>query len=301
MTVIARKGRNRIPLTGLLHTFPFLLLAIAAAAAGPEAPPASAAFGDEVPFVATPDHVTEAMLDIAAVKAGDHVVDLGSGDGRIVIAAARRGATGLGVDNSRMLVEESIANAKRAGVSSRARFLVQDLFATDLSLATVVTLYLLPEVNLQLRPALLALAPGTRIVSHDWDMGDWRPDRSLTIAVPDKEVGIEKSSRVHLWVVPARFGGLWCGARGKRGATLRLRQSHQVIEGRIEIDGVPAGPVSGAVAGSSAWIGRDGKRGELVLGWAGGKLRTLEARGALSAAKGFAWRPAGPAGTCRPG
>lgn len=260
MTVIARKGRNRIPLTGLLHTFPFLLFAIAAAA-GPEAPPAHAAFGDEVPFVATPDHVTEAMLDIAAVKAGDHVIDLGSGDGRIVIAAARRGATGLGVDNSRMLVEESIANAKRAGVSTRTRFLEQDLFATDLSPATVVTLYLLPEVNLQLRPALLALAPGTRIVSHDWDMGDWRPDRSLTIAVPDKEVGIEKSSRVHLWVVPASG-------------------------------------ITGRVDGATLALGHAGARpaGELRLSPDGKALRATNAGGAFAAAKGIAWqRPGGAA------
>ena len=102
-------------------------------------------------------------------------------------------------------------------------------------------MYLLPDVNLQLRPALLALEPGTRIVSHDWDMGDWAPDRTLTILVPDKAVGLEKSSRVHLWVVPARVHGLWCGQGRARGAALRITQSFQRFSARLggvaDIDG----------------------------------------------------------------
>ena len=127
----------------------------------------------DVPFVVTPDHVTRAMLELAAVKPGDFVIDLGSGDGRIVIVAAKQfGARGLGVEIVPDLVEKSRDNARRAGVADRVEFRVQDLFATDLSAATVITMYLLPEVNLQLRPRLLALKPGTRIVSHDWDMGD---------------------------------------------------------------------------------------------------------------------------------
>ena len=159
---------------------------------------------EEVPFVTTPDRVTLAMLELAQVGSRDHVIDLGSGDGRIVITAAKRfGASGLGVEIVPDLVRRSREAARSAGVAERAEFREQDLFATDLGRATVVTMYLLPEVNLQLRPRLLALAPGTRIVSHDWDLGDWLPDRTLTVDVPEKAIGREKFSRVHLWQVPA--------------------------------------------------------------------------------------------------
>lgn len=159
----------------------------------------------DVPFVVTPDHVTRAMLELAAVKPGDFVIDLGSGDGRIVIVAARHyGARGLGVEIVPDLVAQSRDNARRAGVAERVEFRVQDLFETDLSAATVITMYLLPEVNLKLRPRLQALKPGTRIVSHDWDMGDWKPDRVITLDVPDKPYGLEKVSRLYLWTIPPR-------------------------------------------------------------------------------------------------
>ncbi|MBC5764672.1 SAM-dependent methyltransferase [Ramlibacter albus] len=157
---------------------------------------------EEVPFITTPDNVTLEMLRIAKVGAGDHVIDLGSGDGRIVITAAKRfGATGLGVEIVPDLVKQSLDNARKAGVEGKVDFRVQDLFATDLSQATVITMYLLPEVNMQLRPRLQKLKPGTRIVSHDWDMGDWKPDATVEVDVPDKKVGLEKKSRIHLWVV----------------------------------------------------------------------------------------------------
>jgi SAM-dependent methyltransferase len=167
----------------------------------------SSAFAQDVdvPFIVTPDNVTRELLKLADVKASDYVIDLGSGDGRIVIVAARQfGARGLGVEIVPELVEKSRDNARRAGVADRAEFRVQDLFATDLSKATVITMYLLPEVNLQLRPRLLALKPGTRIVSHDWDMGDWKPERVITVDAPDKPIGREKVSRLYLWTVPAR-------------------------------------------------------------------------------------------------
>ena len=157
---------------------------------------------EEVPFITSPDNVTLEMLRIANVRAGDHLIDLGSGDGRIVILAAKRfGATGLGVEIDPELVARSQRAAKEAGVADRVEFRVQDLFATDLSKATVVTMYLLPEFNMRLRPSLQALKPGTRVVSHDWDMGDWQPDRTTVLPVPDKAVGREKSSKVHLWTV----------------------------------------------------------------------------------------------------
>ena len=187
---------------------------------------------EEVPFITTPDHVTVAMLELAGVGPHDQVLDLGSGDGRIVITAARRfGARGMGVEIVPDLVATSRLNAQRAGVADRAEFRTQDLFETDLSTATVITMYLLPEVNLQLRPKLLALAPGTRIVSHDWDLGDWSPDRTLTLAVPEKVVGREKLSRLHLWTVPARVHGLWCG---ERGTSLRVEQRHQRVSATLD-------------------------------------------------------------------
>lgn len=197
---------------------------------------AAARAQEDVPYVVTPDNVTLAMLEVAAVGPLDYVLDLGSGDGRIVILAAKRfGARGLGVEIVPRLVEESRENARRAGVAERAEFREQDLFKTDLSAATVITMYLLPEVNLQLRDAILALKPGTRIVSHDWDMGSWAPDRTLTIAAPDKPIGREKVSRVHYWVVPARVAGSWCG----KGKKLVISQDFQKVrvngqEGRVD-------------------------------------------------------------------
>ena len=189
---------------------------------------------EEVPFVTTPDRVTLAMLQAARVGPRDYVIDLGSGDGRIVILAAKRfGASGLGVEIVPHLVAQSRENARAAGVASRALFREGDLFKTDLSAATVVTMYLLPDVNLELRPKLLALAPGTRIVSHDWDMADWKPDRTLTIDVPEKSVGIEKLSRVHLWIVPARIEGDWCGTGNARGQRLAIRQDFQHVRGEL--------------------------------------------------------------------
>ena len=183
---------------------------------------------EEVPFITTPDNITLEMLRIADVGKDDHVIDLGSGDGRIVILAAQRfGATGLGVELVPDLVRQSQENARKAGVADRVEFREQDIFKTDLSPATVVTMYLLPDVNLALRPTLLQLKPGTRIVSHDWDMGDWQPDETTVLPVPDKKVGLEKSSKVHLWTVPAQVQGLWCGSGLLRGTQFAVEQSFQ--------------------------------------------------------------------------
>jgi hypothetical protein len=189
---------------------------------------------EDVPFVTTPDSVTLAMLQLAKVAPADYVIDLGSGDGRIVIIAAKHfGARGLGVEIVDHLVRTSRENAKQAGVGDRAEFREQDLFATDLSPASVITLYLLPDVNLQLRPRILALKPGTRVVSHDWDMADWKPDKSITVAAPDKKIGLEKSSKVHLWIVPARVEGVWCGTGTAAGSRLELAQTFQEIVGTL--------------------------------------------------------------------
>ena len=240
---------------------------------------------DEVPFITSPDNVTLEMLNAAGVKRGDHVIDLGSGDGRIVILAARRfEATGLGVEIDPRLVEVSKANAKNAGVTDKAEFRVQDLFKTDLSAASVVTMYLLPEVNWQLRPALLALKPGTRIVSHDWDMGDWQPDRTTVVPVPNKTVGLEKSSKVHVWTVPARVDGLWCAAGLLKGASIALKQKYQTFEGVLAWRDRTRNLI-GTINGADLRVPA-GSSGELVLQVVGNALRITSAQGNLALAQG---------------
>lgn len=156
----------------------------------------------DTPFVTTPQNVVDAMLELAGVRAGDQLIDLGSGDGRIVITAAKRwGVPGLGVEIDPRLVERARTSAVSEGVADKARFTIADLFTTDLSGASVITMYLLPDVNEALKPRLQKLKAGTRIVSHDWHMGDWKPDREITVAAPEKKVGIEKSSKLYLWTL----------------------------------------------------------------------------------------------------
>jgi SAM-dependent methyltransferase len=246
---------------------------------------------EEVPFITTPDNVTQEMLRMANVGPGDHVIDLGSGDGRIVILAAKRfGATGLGVEIDPELVRQSIRNARDAGVAARVTFREQDLFQTDLSVATVITMYLLPQVNLQLRPAVLALKAGTRVVSHDWDMGDWKPDRTSVVPVPDKKVGLEKSSKVHLWVVPAQVEGLWCGTGPLSEFSLRLSQRYQEVQGSLaRRDRVRSieGRVEGATLRTQAT-----RHGSLVLEMAGDELKVIDGEGALVLARGTAFHRA---------
>ena len=210
--------------------------------------PAHAA--EDVPFVVTPDNVTNAMVQLANVGPEDYLIDLGSGDGRIVIAAAKRGARGLGIEIVPDLVEKSRANARAAGVASRAFFREQDLFKTDLAPASVITMYLLPEVNLQLRPKLLQLRPGTRIVSHDWDMGEWQPDKTITVDAPDKPIGREKFSKLHLWIVPARVQGDYCGTGKAKGTELRLAQQFQRFRGQLNRNGESV-DFEGRISGSA--------------------------------------------------
>ena len=161
------------------------------------------------PFVVSPEEVVDRMLRIADVGTGDYVIDLGSGDGRIVIGAAKRGARAFGIDIDPTLVAKARENAKAAGVDDRAEFASQDLFDTDLADASVITMYLLPEVNLKLRPKLLTLKPGTRLVSHDWNMREWEPDETIELRTPEKPVGLGGKSRIHLWIVPADARGKW--------------------------------------------------------------------------------------------
>jgi SAM-dependent methyltransferase len=197
----------------------------------------------DTPYVPTPQVVVDRMLELARLKSGETVIDLGSGDGRIMIeAASKYGARGFGVEIDPRLVKLSNENAAKAGVADRVQFLQQDLFKTDFHDANVLTLYLLPDVNLALRPKILAeLKPGARVVSHDYGMGDWRPDAQETIAAPDKTVGARKESQVFLWTVPANVGGEWNFdlSSGRRSKTTRLvlKQSFQVVSGTVELTG----------------------------------------------------------------
>jgi hypothetical protein len=207
------------------------------------APAAGAQEGaGDVVYVPTPQHVVEAMLDIAKVGPSDTLIDLGSGDGRVVITAAKQyGARGFGVELDRFLLKLAADKARRAGVADRARFLEQDLFETDLTPATVVTTYLLPEMNLKLQPRLLALRPGTRIVVHDYELEKWYPDARKVIDVPGKTVGHPGESHIFLHVVPARLAGEWNSqVRHGRGAVayeFSFDQEFQFVEGTVRAGG----------------------------------------------------------------
>lgn len=180
----------------------------------------------DVPYVATPHETVAVMLDLAEVGKDDLLYDLGSGDGRIVIAAAKRGARGVGVDIDPERIAEANENARRASVTDRVRFVEGDLFQTDLRTASAVTLYLLPSVNLRLRPKLLReLRPGTPVVSHDFDMADWEPDAKVA-PLPDEEV--------FLWIVPARADGAWTLSSGTNSVRrLNLKQRFQRLSGSL--------------------------------------------------------------------
>ena len=193
------KSIHMKPIHALAAAMAILMLPTGAASAQQAATAAESekpARQPDVPYVPTPQEVVDAMLELAQVKKGDVVYDLGSGDGRIPITAAKRyGVTATGIDINPQRVKEADANAQREGVTDRVTFRTADLFTTDLSPANVVTLYLLPEVNLKLRPKLLKeLAPGSRIVSHAFNMGDWEPDETRNI----------DGRTIYLWTVPPR-------------------------------------------------------------------------------------------------
>ncbi|MFN7087249.1 MAG: SAM-dependent methyltransferase [Burkholderiales bacterium] len=195
-----------------------------------------------MPYVPTPQQVVERMLEIAEVSHGDYLVDLGSGDGRIVITAAKKyGARGFGVDLNPQRIAEAHANARQAGVADRVAFYPRDLFDTDLSQATVITMYLLPRVNLELRPKLLDLKPGTRIVSHDFSMDDWKADVHERLRVGDKYGGAGGDSDIYFWVVPARVAGSWRWQLTIAGKShvyeMTLDQKFQEISGTVKSGG----------------------------------------------------------------
>lgn len=182
----------------------------------------------DVPYVPTPRPVVEAMLDLAELTPSDQLIDLGSGDGRIVVAAARRGARALGVDIDPARVSEGYAAAQLAGVQDRTSFRRQDIFETPLREANVVTAYLLPAINLRLRPRLLTeLRPGARVVTHAFTMGDWQPDEHRVVG----------GRNIYLWIVPAVVGGAWTLTDGGGPMTLTLDQRFQQVTGTLAAGG----------------------------------------------------------------
>ncbi|HXG49976.1 MAG TPA: class I SAM-dependent methyltransferase [candidate division Zixibacteria bacterium] len=194
--------------------------------------------GKDVVWVPTPQALVEKMLDMAKVTAKDYVIDLGSGDGRTVIAAAKRGARAHGIEYNPDMVELSRRNAAREGVSDRATFEQADLFESDFSQATVITMFLLSSINLKLRPKILDLKPGTRIVSNTFDMGEWKADETGTAS------GCNDWCTAFLWIVPAKVGGTWKLPQGE----LTLKQTFQMISGTLR-SGNTVTPVSGRLDG----------------------------------------------------
>jgi SAM-dependent methyltransferase len=198
-------------------------------------------YGD-TPYVQTPQVVVDKMLEMAKVTSKDYLIDLGSGDGRLIITAAKKyGARGFGVDLNKNLVTLANRNAAKAGVAHRAVFYEQDLHDTDITKAEVLTIYLLPEVNLMVRPRILALKPGTRLVSHDYGFGEWPPDVEITMDAPGKPVGRDQKSKVMFWVVPSRVAGKWVwpgsGAGTGQLYELQLEQVFQKISGTMSLAG----------------------------------------------------------------
>jgi len=214
--------------------------------------PQSGQQGKDVVWVPTPQVVVDQMLNMAKVTSKDYVMDLGSGDGRTVITAAKRGARALGIEYNPDMVELSKRNAEAEGVSAKATFVKADLFTTDFSKASVITMFLLPNINLKLRPQILKLKPGTRIVSNSFDMGDWQADETRTL-------GADAGCNTYwctalLWIVPAQAAGTYDIPAGK----LVLKQNFQMLSGTLDAGGKTY-VVEGVVRGTDVAFGAGGK------------------------------------------
>jgi hypothetical protein len=209
--------------------------------------------GKDVVWVPTPQALVDKMLDLAKLTPKDYLIDLGSGDGRTVITAAKRGSKALGIEYNPDMVELSKRNAAKEGVSDRASFVKADLFESDFSQAQVISMFLLTSINAKLRPKILDLKPGTRIVSNTFDMGEWKPDETAKIS------NCESWCTALLWIVPAKVGGTWKTPQGE----LTLKQTFQMISGTLK-NGNVITPISGKLngdqisftAGSAQYTGR---------------------------------------------
>ncbi|MEE8283847.1 MAG: class I SAM-dependent methyltransferase [Alphaproteobacteria bacterium] len=223
----------------------------------------------DVPYEGSHAGVLKAMFEMAKVTRDDFIIDLGSGDGRIVIAAAQRfGARGFGVDLNEKLVAIANQRARRAGIGARARFFVRDIFKTDISRASVVTMFLYPEVVLKLRPKLLgSLAPGARVVSNEYHLGRWRPDAARVVESPGGKEGV-----VYMWVVPAKLAGLWNWETGYPGyfdRTLRyqakIKQTFQDMTGEVELELEPMRIHDAAITGARVAFSATGEIDHLIV------------------------------------
>ena len=216
--------------------------------------------GKDVIWVPTPQALVDRMLDMAKVTPKDYLIDLGSGDGRTVITAAKRGVKALGIEYNPDMVELSKRNAAKEGVAERASFMKADLFETDFSQATVITMFLLPDINIRLRPKILDLKPGTRIVSNSFTMGDWTADDTVMV-----KNGCASYCTAYLWIVPAKVEGQWQLADGE----LTLKQTYQMITGALRRGGkmtpISNGKINGDQitfnAGGPVYTGRVGGSG----------------------------------------
>ncbi|OGA39611.1 MAG: RNA methyltransferase [Betaproteobacteria bacterium RIFCSPLOWO2_12_FULL_62_13] len=235
-----------------------LFLTVAAAAVFAQAQPARNEYepqvgqeGKDVVWVPTPQALVDKMLDMAKVTPADYVIDLGSGDGRTVITAAKRGARALGIEYNPDMVELSKRNAATEGVSDKARFAKADLFESDFSQATVITMFLLPDINLKLRPTILNLKPGTRIVSNSFTMGDWKADRTETVSD-----GCTSYCTALLWIVPAKAGGTWQLPQGE----LTLKQEFQMVSGTLKSGATTLQITNGRLRGDQISFNAGGAR-----------------------------------------
>ncbi len=230
--------------------------------------PQSGQPGKDVVWVPTPQVAVDKMMELAKVTAVDIVIDLGSGDGRTVITAAKLGARAMGIEYNPEMVEHARQNAAAAGVTKNASFVKADLFEADFSEATVITMFLLPDINLRLRPKLLDLKPGTRIVSNTFTMGEWEPDAQVNLY---GDAGCENSyCKVLFWLVPQRVAGTYVVPQGE----VTLKQEFQMLTGTLKTGGTTV-QVQGRVAGGEIEISAGSKRYRGLL-----KGRTLELRDA---------------------
>ena len=242
----------RLALTLLLGALP--VLAPAQSQKGTETyVPSVGQQGKDVVWVPTPQALVDKMLDMGKVTANDFVMDLGSGGGRTVITAAKRGARAMGIEYNPDMVELSKSRAAAAGVSARATFAKADLFQTDLSKATVITMFLLPDINIKLRPKILDLKPGTRVVSNTFTMGDWQADETYTLE--NAACGESSWCTALLWIVPAKVAGTHKTAQGD----LELKQEFQILSGTLRTAGRTVA-VEGRVNGEDVTIHAGGKR-----------------------------------------
>ncbi len=231
------------------HSIWILCLLLVATVAFAQAPAGTKEFapvegqqGKDVIWLPTADSLVEKMLDLAKVTAQDYVIDLGSGDGRTVIAAAKRGARALGIEYNPDMVEFSKKRAAEAGVTARAQFVKADIFESDFSQATVITMFLLPELNLKLRPQILNLKPGTRIVSNTFTMGEWQPDQTIELSTASD---CTTYCTALFWLVPAKVEGEWKYPAGQ----LVLKQEFQKVTGSLTSGGKSAPITNGLLAG----------------------------------------------------